>query len=458
MAAEIILDTPYTSVRCLVMILAGGEGRRLGPLTLDRAKPAVPFGGRYRIIDIVLSNFVNSGLHRIKVLTQYKSASLEEHIARAWRLSPILDHYIETIPAQQRTGKSWFKGSADAVYQTQHVIADENPDVVAIFGGDHVYKMDIRQMIAEHVHRKADLTVAAIPVTKAEAKAFGVIEADAEGRIIAFHEKSDDPPTMPGNPNMCLASMGNYIFSTDPLMQALEQDSHREGSKHDFGRDIVPSLVEKGKTVIVYDFAKNRVPGEDADGYWRDIGTVDAYWEAQMDLVAVQPQFNLYNHRWQIRTGINHDPPAKFVFRDEQSARVGIATDSLVSPGVIVSGARLHRTVLSYRVRVNSFAEVTDSVIFEDVNIGRYARLRRCIIDKGAEIPPGTDIGFDLERDRQRFYVSDKGIVVVPKRWKVPGLSSRLWHARSSSETSMAAVQSLKLCSSAAAGAAAIGS
>jgi glucose-1-phosphate adenylyltransferase len=421
MAAELFLDAPYAAYRCLVMILAGGEGRRLGPLTIDRAKPAVPFGGRYRIIDIVLSNFVNSGLHRIKVLTQYKSASLEEHIARAWHLSPVLDHYIETIPAQQRTGKSWFKGSADAVYQTQHVLYDENPEIVCIFGGDHIYKMDVRQMITEHVKNQAELTVAAIPVPKAEARAFGVIEADAEGKILAFHEKSSDPPTMPGNPNMCLASMGNYVFTTGPLMSELEEDAANENSSHDFGRDIVPSLVAKGRNVRVYDFATNRVLGEDAHGYWRDIGTVEAYWEAQMDLVAIQPQFNLYNQRWPIRTGINYDPPAKFVFRDEQSARVGIATDSLVSPGCIISGGRLHKSVLSPRVRVNSFAEVTDSVIFENVKIGRYARLRRCIIDKDVDIPPGTDIGYDLERDRQRFHVSDKGIVVVPKRSKLPG-------------------------------------
>jgi len=421
MASELVLDTPYTSSRCLVMILAGGEGRRLGPLTIERAKPAVPFGGRYRIIDIVLSNFVNSGFSRIKVLTQYKSASLDEHIARAWRLSPILDQFVETIPAQQRTGKSWFKGSADAVYQTMHVIEDDSPDLVCIFGGDHVYKMDVRQMVDEHMKNKADLTVAAIPVPKEEARAFGVIEIDAEGRILAFHEKVQDPPTMPGDPTRCLASMGNYVFDTKALIEELNQDAARENSNHDFGQDIVPSMVKKQKNVRVYDFARNKVAGETENGYWRDIGTVDAYWEAQMDLVAIQPQFNLYNKRWPIHSSISHDPPAKFVFRDEQSARVGIATDSLVSHGVIISGGRLHRTVLSPRVRVNSFAEVTDSVVFENVTIGRYARLRRCIIDKDVEIPPGTDIGYDLERDRQRFHVSDKGIVVVPKRSKLPG-------------------------------------
>ncbi len=416
---DTFIDPPWESARCLVMILAGGEGRRLGPLTIDRAKPAVPFGGRYRIIDIVLSNFVNSGLHRIKVLTQYKSASLEEHIARAWRLSPILDHYIECMPAQQRTGKSWFRGSADAVWQTVHVIDDEKPNVVAIFGGDHVYKMDVRQMLMDHLSQKADLTVAAIPVPKAEAKDFGVIECDAEGRILAFHEKVADPPTMPGNDAMCLVSMGNYLFSTKPLLGELAADAEKDDSSHDFGRDIVPSMVAKGLNVRVYDFAKNAVPGDRLRGYWRDIGTVDAYWEAQMDLVAIQPLFNLYNTHWPIRTGVNHDPPAKFVFSDAQTARVGIATDSLVSPGSIISGGRLHRSVLSYRVRVNSFAEVTESILFEDVRVGRHARLRRCIVDKGVEIPPNTEIGFDAKKDRERFYVSDKGIVVIPKRAKL---------------------------------------
>ena len=412
---------PFESSRVLVMVLAGGEGRRLGPLTLDRAKPAVPFGGRYRIIDIVLSNFVNSGLHRIKILTQYKSASLEEHIARAWRLSPMLDNFIETIPAQQRTGKSWFRGSADAVYQTQHVITDETPDQVCIFGGDHVYKMDVRQMLAQHLDTDAELTVAAVPVPKNEAKAFGVIEADANGRIIAFHEKVDDPPTMPGHPDLVLASMGNYIFNTTSLLEALEQDAALESSAHDFGRDIVPTMVANKKRVCFYDFKKNRVPGEDegSNSYWRDIGTVDAYLAAMMDLVSVKPQFNLYNRRWPIRTGINHDPPAKFVFRDEAAARVGIATESLVSMGCIISGGRIHRSVLSNRCRVNSFCEIEESVLFEDVVIGRQSKIRRAIVDKDVIIPPGTEIGYNLAEDRKKWFVSEEGIVVIPKRAKI---------------------------------------
>lgn len=410
---------PFETSRTLVMVLAGGEGRRLGPLTADRAKPAVPFGGRYRIIDMVLSNFVNSGLRQIKVLTQYKSASLEEHIARAWHLSPMLDNFIETIPAQQRTGKDWFKGSADAVYQTMHVITDESPSHVCIFGGDHVYKMDVRQMLAEHLGNDADVTVAAIPVRRAEAREFGVIEADVEGRVKAFHEKVQSPPTMVERPDMCLASMGNYIFKTSALIDMLERDAPNEASAHDFGKDIIPGMVKDGQRVFTYDFAKNRVPGEEEGyAYWRDVGTVDAYWAAQMDLVAIQPAFNLYNHHWPIRTGYNHDPPAKFVFRDEANARVGIATESLVSLGCIISGGRLHRSVLSNRVRVNSFSHVEECVVFENVVIGRHARVRRAIIDKDVEIPAGTEIGYNLAEDRKRWFVSEGGVVIIPKRAK----------------------------------------
>lgn len=411
----------------LVMILAGGEGKRLYPLTLDRAKPAVPFAGRYRIIDIVLSNFVNSGLTRIKVLTQYKSASLEEHIARVWRLSPMLDQFIEAIPAQQRTGLSWFKGSADAVYQCQHVITDERPDLVAIFGGDHVYKMDVRQMINAHVHRNAAATVAAIPVPKKEASDFGVLEIDQAGRIVAFHEKVKNPPTMPGSNDMCLASMGNYVFRKEDLIRELDRDAAVESSKHDFGHDILPRMVADGQDVYVYDFATNLVPGEDerARGYWRDVGTIEAYWEAQMDLIAIHPLFNLYNDRWPIRTGVTHDPPAKFVFRDEAHARVGIATDSLVSHGCIISGGRIHRSVLSVGCRVNSFAEIEESVLYERVRVGRHAKLRRCIIDKDVEVPPGVEVGFDLEADRKRFFVTENGLVVIPKRAKLD--DEKMW-------------------------------
>jgi glucose-1-phosphate adenylyltransferase len=411
----------FDPAQVLVMVLAGGEGKRLYPLTLDRAKPAVPFGGRYRIIDMVLSNFVNSGLTRIKVLTQYKSASLEEHIARVWRLSPMLDQFIEAIPAQQRTGKSWFKGSADAVFQCQHVISDEQPEIVAIFGGDHIYKMDVRQMIDFHVRKDAEATVAVIPVPKKEASDFGIIEIDAEGRIIGFHEKVADPPSMPGNPDMCLASMGNYVFQAKTLSDALEADAKIEDSKHDFGHNILPQLVREGRGVFAYDFNTNMVPGEEARGrgYWRDVGTIEAYFEAQMDLIRIHPLFNLYNQRWPLRTGITHDPPAKFVFREEAQARVGIATDSLVSHGCIISGGRIHKSVLSVGCRINSFSEVEDCVLFERVKIGRHAKIRRCIVDKDVEIPSGAEIGYNLEADRRRFFVSVNGIVVIPKRAKL---------------------------------------
>jgi glucose-1-phosphate adenylyltransferase len=417
---ETMISGPFETSRVLVMILAGGEGRRLGPLTNDRAKPAVPFGGRYRIIDIVLSNFVNSGLTKIKVLTQYKSASLEEHIARSWRLSPMLDSFIETIPAQQRTGKSWFKGSADAVFQTEHVITDESPEHVFIFGGDHVYKMDMRQMMAQHLSTDAEVTVAAVPVPLKEAREFGVIEVDEQGHIKAFHEKVQNPPPMPGRPDMALASMGNYIFKTGPLLETLERDAVLETSAHDFGKDIIPAMVARGVGAYVYDFQTNRVPGEEiGNAYWRDIGTVEAYWAAQMDLVSVQPAFNLYNHRWPIRTGYTHDPPAKFVFRDEANARVGIATESLVSLGCIISGGRIHRSVLSNRVRVNSFSHIEESVLFENVVIGRHVKIRRAIIDKDVEIPSGTEIGYNLAEDRKKWFVSEGGVVVIPKRAKI---------------------------------------
>jgi len=401
--------------RVLGVILAGGEGRRLWPLTAERAKPAVPFGGTVRIIDFVLSNFVNSGILRIKVLTQYKSDSLLGHLSKGWRLSSMLDHYVEVVPAQQRMGKHWFHGSADAMYQSLNVVRDENPDLVCVFGGDHIYKMDVRQMLAYHTERDAELTVAAVPVPAKQASSFGIIEVDSTNRMIGFQEKPKDPREMPDRPGWVLASMGNYIFDPDVLEQALHRDAQQD-SAHDFGKNILPMLYPTSR-VYVYNFLENIIPGteEDEHGYWRDVGTIESYWEANMDLVSVKPVLNMYNDGWPIRTEERTRAPAKFVFSDHAGDRMGIATDSLVSPGCIISGGRIDRSVLFPHVRINSFSYVEESVLFEDVNVGRYCRIRRTIIDKGVDIPPRTEIGHNRERDRELYHVSDDGIVVIRK-------------------------------------------
>jgi glucose-1-phosphate adenylyltransferase len=404
----------------LSVVLAGGEGRRLWPLTLDRAKPAVPIGGRYRLIDFVLSNLVNSGLFKIKVLTQYKSDSLNTHLARGWRLSSMLGQYLEPVPAQQRTGKEWFRGSADALWQSLNIITDEDPDLVAVFGGDHIYKMDIRQMVDQHLDKRADVTVAAIPVPSSEASPFGIIEQAPDGEIRSFQEKPNHPKEIPGRPGWALASMGNYIFSTAALVDELRRDQEVEGA-HDFGRNILPSVVGK-RRVFVYDFSKNEVPGVTGAerGYWRDVGTIDAYWKANLDFVQVQPPFDLYNERWPIHAAVPKPmPPAKFVFADERGAeghpRMGVATDSLVSEGCIISGGRIDRCVLSPGVRINSYSHVEESILMDEVSIGRHARVRRAIIDKGVNVPAHAEIGFDPNEDRRRFHLSDEGIVVVQK-------------------------------------------
>ena len=403
--------------KLLAMILAGGDGRRLDPLTRERAKPAVPFGGRYRIIDFALSNFANSGILRMKVLVQYKSESLNAHIQRGWRLTPLLNEYVEIVPAQMRVGPKWFEGSADAIYQNLNIITDEEPEYTFVFGADHVYRMDVRQMLDFHVDRKADLTVAAIPIPISEASEFGIIEVDADGRMIGFTEKpKSGAKTMPGDPTRCLASMGNYIFTTDALVQEIVRDAGDSKSVHDFGKSIVSSMHER-KRVFVYDFAKNTVPGqgEKERGYWRDVGSLDAYFQANMDLVDVDPVFSLYNDRWPIYTIQYNYPPAKFVFANEQDGRVGKATDSLVSEGCILSGGQVNRSILSPKVRMNSYAQVDASILFENVVIGRHCRIRRAIIDKHVEIPAGTSIGYDLDEDRKRFHVTESGIVIIPK-------------------------------------------
>lgn len=406
--------------KVFAIVLAGGEGTRLWPLTADRAKPAVPFGGSYRIIDFVLSNFINSGIQRIKVLTQYKSDSLLSHISRGWRLSNLCDQYVEAVPAQQRLGKHWFQGSADALYQSLNVVADEEPDFVCVFGGDHIYKMDVQQMLGYHIEHGAALTVAAVPVPVAEAQGFGVIEVDEGNRMIGFEEKPEHPKEMPGRPGWVLASMGNYIFSAASLRAALEQDSRQSDSSHDFGRSIVPMMYER-TPVYVYNFMDNIIPGtqEDERGYWKDVGTIESYFSASMDLVSVKPVLNLYNQRWPILTLLRSRAPAKFVFAGgAEGDRMGMATDSMVSPGCIISGGRITRSILFPDVRINSYAHVEEAVLMDGVEVGRSCRIRRAIVDKGVKLPPRTEIGYDPELDRERFHVSDEGIVVIPKSYR----------------------------------------
>ncbi len=406
--------------RTIAMVLAGGAGTRLDPLTRERAKPAVPFAGRYRIIDFCLSNFVNSGVYKLKVLTQYKSDSLNNHLSRAWRMTAFLGHYCETVPAQMRTGGDWYKGSADAIYQNLNLITDESPEHVFVFGADHVYVMDVRQMLDFHLDRKADCTVAVLPVPIEEGDQFGILDVDTDGRVKNFIEKPKNPPPMPNDPTRCLASMGNYVFRTDALVNEVTNDSRVEGSAHDFGKSIL-SFMHQRSNVYAYDFFTNVVPGQGQRerGYWRDVGTLDAYFQCNMDLVGVEPIFNLYNAEWPIHTANTNLPPAKFVFHDQEKNRIGRATDSLVSEGCIISGGWVKKSVLSPRVRVNSWAEVSDSILMEGVEIGRHAIVNRAIIDKNVTIPPGTKIGVDLEEDKKRFSLTESGLVVIPKGARV---------------------------------------
>ena len=401
----------------LVMILAGGEGKRLFPLTRDRAKPAVPFGGRYRIIDFVLNNFINSGFYKIKVLTQYKSDSLNQHISRGYALSPFLDQYVDLVPAQMRTGGTWYQGTADAVYQNLLHIVDADPNYVCVFGGDHIYKMDVSQMLAYHKEKQAALTIAAIPIPIEEASEFGIMEVDDNWKLTSFIEKpKTKPKCIPGHPDLCLASMGNYIFGRDVLVDALERDAKIEGSNHDFGKNVIPMLLNEGKPVYVYNFKDNAFSGmTDAErGYWKDVGSIDAYWQANMDLLDSCPELNLYAKEWPLRTFNYNYPPAKFIW--QEGDRVGMATNSMVSEGCIVSGGSLSRCILSPKVRINSYSQVSDSILMENVNVGRHCEIRNAIIDKNVEIPPHTKIGFDREVDTQRgFFVSPNGITVVPK-------------------------------------------
>jgi glucose-1-phosphate adenylyltransferase len=405
--------------RVLGIVLAGGKGTRLYPLTRERAKPAVPFGGKYRIIDFVLSNFVNSGIYSIYVLTQFRSQSLLQHLSEGWQFSGLLkSQFITNVPAQMRSEtESWYQGTADAIFQNINLIEQSDPHYVAIFGADHIYRMNIASMIDFHRAKKAEVTVASIPVPKSQAREFGVIEAGANGQILAFHEKKVDAPTMPGDPNRVYASMGNYIFSTRTLLELLNADAQNPNSHHDFGMDILPKLAGKAP-IYAYNFENNRIPGdmEDSAPYWRDVGTIEAYYEASMDLNHVKPELNLYNREWPVRSTSYPDPPAKFVF-DEHNRR-GEALDSIVSGGCILSGGIVKKSVLGRTVRVHTGAVVEGCVIMDNCDIGRYAKVRRAILDKNVRIPEGGSVGYDLDADRARgWHVTESGIVVIGREY-----------------------------------------
>ena len=398
--------------RVLAMILAGGKGERLYPLTQDRAKPAVPFGGIYRIIDFTLSNCLNSGVRRIDLLTQYKSLSLNRHIFQGWNIfNPQLDEFVNLIPAQQRVGEDWYLGTADAIYQNIYVLQQDRPDLILILSGDHIYKMNYREMIAYHLEKKADLTVAVIEMDKNLSPQFGVLQVDEEFRIIGFEEKPKVPKTIPGYPELILANMGVYVFNTEILARRVIEDAKAPGSQHDFGRNVIPAMVGQDR-VYAYSF---RDENKKQAKYWRDIGTLDAYYEASMDLVAVDPQFNLYDSNWPIRTYYPPLPPAKTVFEEQNSNRVGVSINSIVSSGCIISGGRVFRSILSPNVRIHSYSEIQDSILMEGAEVGRGARVRRAIIDKRIRIPAGFQIGFNLEEDARKFNLTQSGVVVISK-------------------------------------------
>jgi glucose-1-phosphate adenylyltransferase len=399
----------------LAVILAGGKGSRLEPLTRDRAKPAVPFGGTYRIIDFALSNCVNSNIRKMLVLTQYKAMSLDRHINLGWRqlLARELGEFIDVVPPQQRIDEHWYQGTADAVYQNNYTLEKERPEYVVILAGDHIYKMDYGKLVQTHIDKGADLTIGALRATLAEARQFGVMQVDAENRIQGFEEKPREPKAIPGDPEHALASMGIYVFTARFLFEQLCLDATRPGSAHDFGKNIIPSIIDSHR-VFAFPF---RDENRKADAYWRDVGTLDAYYEANMDLVRVDPMLNMYDERWPIRTYHANYPPPKFVFAEHgPDGRRGEALDSVVCQGTILSGGHVHGSILGPNVRVNSYAHVEDSILVEGVDIGRHARVRRAIIDTGVRIPPGAEIGYDLEQDRARgLTISENGVVVIAK-------------------------------------------
>ena len=401
-------------LRVLSFVLAGGKGTRLYPLTRERAKPAVPFGGQYRIVDFVLSNLVNSGMYSIYVLIQFRSQSLLQHLRDGWEFSGLLkNQFIIPVPAQMRTeDEAWYRGTADAIYQNVNLIEQSDPHLVVIFGADHIYRMNIRDMVEFHERNRADVTVSALPVDKKYAREFGVLETDVDGRILGFHEKDANAPTIPGDPDRVYASMGNYVFSTRSLLRELFADAAKEKSSRDFGRDILPSMVGRSQ-MYAYDFQTNNIPGDapGTQGYWRDVGTIDAYYEANMDLRSVSPSLNLFNRQWPLRTATYDDPPAKFTFDDE--GRRGQAIDSIVAPGAILSGGTARNSLIGRGVRLHTGSLVEDSIIFDKCDIGRRAKIRRAILDKNVRVPEDAMIGYDLASDRKLYHVTESGIVVV---------------------------------------------
>ena len=403
------------------MILAGGEGSRLYPLTQQRAKPAVPFGGKYRLIDFALSNFINSRIFSIYVLTQFKSQSLTEHLQESWRFSSILrDHFILPFPAQQRTGNSWYRGTADAIYQNINLIEDSDFDIIAIFGADHIYRMDLQQMIDFHVRKRADVTISALPVPLKNASSLGVIQVQEKQRVTGFKEKPKRPKPIPGRPNEAFASMGNYLFNKAVLIELLYEDAADVESSHDFGKDILPRIFNKSR-VFAYDFRRNHISGltKKEIGYWRDVGTIKAFWEANMDLRNVKPEFNLYNKKWPIKTANYGTPPAKFVFNED--GRRGQAIDSIVAEGSIISGGIVQKSVIGRDVSIDSGAVVINSLLMDRVKIGKNCKINMAIIDKDVEVPPCTTLGYNLEQDRNRFFVDDESnIIIIPKGFKFP--------------------------------------
>ena len=407
--------------KVLGMILAGGEGSRLYPLTQQRAKPAVPFGGKYRLIDFALSNFINSRIFSIYVLTQFKSQSLTEHLQESWRFSSILrDHFILPFPAQQRTGNSWYRGTADAIYQNINLIEDSDFNIIAIFGADHIYRMDLQQMIDFHVRKRADVTISALPVPLKNASSLGVIQVQEKQRITGFKEKPKRPKPIPGRPNEAFASMGNYLFNKAVLIELLYEDAADVESSHDFGKDILPRIFNKSR-VFAYDFRRNHISGltKKEIGYWRDVGTIKAFWEANMDLRNVKPEFNLYNKKWPIKTANYGTPPAKFVFNED--GRRGQAIDSIVAEGSIISGGIVQKSVIGRDVSIDSGAVVINSLLMDRVKIGKNCKINMAIIDKDVEVPPCTTLGYNLEQDRNRFFVDDESnIIIIPKGFKFP--------------------------------------